>query len=78
MEFSNEQFKTLYYTIIDTLNKDIELEYANNNLYVPNALSPLLGTEEVRTFKPKGTCLKEYEISIYNTWGELVWYSNKL
>lgn len=63
---------------LDTLVKEITIEYAANNLYVPNALSPLLGTEEVSTFKPKGTCLKEYKISIYNTWGELVWYSTAL
>jgi PKD repeat protein len=63
---------------LDTLEAEILIQYAKNNLYVPNALSPLLGIGEVRTFKPKGTCLKEYKISIYNTWGELVWFSNKL
>jgi PKD repeat protein len=63
---------------LDTLIEPIRVEYADNNLYVPNALSPLLGTDEVRIFKPKGTCLKEYKISIYNIWGEIVWYSDLL
>ncbi|MGB1018606.1 MAG: PKD domain-containing protein, partial [Chitinophagales bacterium] len=63
---------------LDTLSKVISIAYAKNNLYVANAISPLLGIDEVSTFLPKATCLKTYKISIFNTWGELVWYSTKL
>ncbi|MCB9256073.1 MAG: PKD domain-containing protein [Chitinophagales bacterium] len=63
---------------LDTLDTEIVLEYAENGLFVPNAMSPDIGSDEVRKFQPKGTCLKQYEVSIYDTWGELIWRSNKL
>jgi PKD repeat protein len=62
----------------DSLLKTISLEYKNSGLYVPNAFSPEFGEEVVRTFKPAGLCLATYKLSIYNTWGELVWETDKI
>jgi len=62
----------------DTLQKELTIENAENILLVPNALSPQAGAGETRYFKPKGRCLKNYKLEIYNTWGELIWNSTKL
>ena len=47
-------------------------------LYVPNAFMPNSGTEELRTFKAKGSGLASYRLSIFNKWGELLWQTDKL
>lgn len=47
-------------------------------LYVSNAFSPEFGAPGVRTFKPTGIGLVEYQIYIYDTWGNLLWESDKL
>lgn len=47
-------------------------------LYVPNAFMPNSGTEELRTFKAKGSGLASYTLSIFNKWGELLWQTDKL
>lgn len=61
----------------DTISKLIQISEFHG-LYVSNAFSPEYGPPEVRTFKPKGVGLKQYHIQIYDTWGNLVWESNKL
>jgi hypothetical protein len=49
------------------------------NLIVPNAFAPDLNyIGEDALFLPKGHSLKEYEIWIYDKWGSVVWYSNKI
>ena len=49
------------------------------NLIVPNAFAPDLNyIGEDALFLPKGHSLKEYEIWIYDQWGSVVWYSNKI
>jgi PKD repeat protein len=47
-------------------------------LFVPNAFMPNSGTEELRTFKAKGSGLASYRLSIFNKWGELLWQTDKL
>jgi PKD repeat protein len=49
-----------------------------HGLFVSNAFSPDYGPPEVQTFKPKGIGLKSYHIYIYDTWGNMVWESDKL
>jgi len=49
------------------------------NLVVPNAFSPDLDyIGEDALFLPKGHSLDQYEIWIYDKWGNEVWYSDKL
>lgn len=50
----------------------------STGLYIPSALSPTSSGDQVSQFKPIGKGLKTYEIWIYDQWGNLVWYSNKL
>ncbi len=47
-------------------------------LYVPNAFSPTNAAHGVRLFQPVGFNLETYEIKVFDLWGNLVWYSNKL
>ncbi|MBK8807961.1 MAG: hypothetical protein IPO21_15460 [Bacteroidales bacterium] len=47
-------------------------------LYIPNAFAPTNPAIGVRTFQPKGYNLVTYECWIYDNWGNLVWYSDKL
>jgi PKD repeat protein len=47
-------------------------------LYVPNAFSPETGIGDVRLFKPAGIGLKEYHISVFSPWGELLWQSKEI
>jgi PKD repeat protein len=61
----------------DTITKHIFVN-SEHALYVPNAFSPDNPAVELSTFRPKGYGLASYEISIYDIWGDLLWYSNKL
>ena len=61
----------------DTISKSIEI-LEKYNLFVSNAFSPEFGLGEVRTFKPTGIGIAEYHIYIYDTWGNLIWESDKL
>jgi len=47
-------------------------------LFIPNALSPESGEPGARVFLPVGEGLIEFEIAIYASNGERVWYSNHL
>ena len=46
--------------------------------FAPNVLSPDSGEDKVRVFKPVGIGLRDYKISVYSPWGDLVWYSEAL
>ena len=61
----------------DTISRSIEI-LEKYNLFVSNAFSPEFGLGEVRTFKPTGIGIAEYHIYIYDTWGNLMWESDKL
>ncbi len=60
----------------DTASEYIEPEM-ENGLYVPNALINGEGGD-VGLFLPKGRGLANYECSVYDAWGNLLWQSNKL
>jgi gliding motility-associated-like protein len=47
-------------------------------LYVPNAFAPTNTNLAIRLFKPVGKNLKQYDIQVYDSWGHLLWESNKL
>jgi gliding motility-associated-like protein len=46
-------------------------------LYVPNAMTPGSGGEEA-LFLPKGQGLSEYQLMIFDRWGNLLWKTDKL
>jgi PKD repeat protein len=59
-------------------SKIVEIVGVPGYLFVPNAFMPNSGTEELRTFKAKGSGLASYRLSIFNKWGELLWQTDKL
>ena len=48
------------------------------SIYVPSAFAPTNPAHAVRTFQPKGFNLKTCEISVYDKWGNLLWFSNEV
>ncbi|MBL4676747.1 MAG: PKD domain-containing protein [Mucilaginibacter sp.] len=55
----------------------IEIKFTGE-LFLPNAFQPASSSNELRTFKAKGQKLKEWNLQIFNNWGQLVWQTNKL
>mgnify|MGYP006098333785 CR=1 FL=1 len=47
-------------------------------LFVPNALTADINNEEVSLFWPKGKSLKEYNLEVFDIWGNLIWESKDL
>lgn len=60
----------------DTISMDYK--FMVKGLYIPNAISPNNTHVEVRLFKPIGINLATYRIDVYDRWGNLLWYSEKL
>ena len=50
----------------------------SSSLYVPDAFAPTNPAHAVRTFAPKGFNLLSCEISVYDKWGNLLWFSNEV
>lgn len=61
----------------DTTSQQIFVDILTN-LYVPNAFVPGHMNPELNKFRPKAFNLKLYKIWVYDTWGNLLWYSDKL
>jgi gliding motility-associated-like protein len=60
----------------DTMSMAYSFIY--KGLYVPNAFNPGHDDKEVAVFKPKGTNLRTYNVTIYDRWGNQLWSSNKI
>lgn len=65
------------YHCTDTIVKPVEVDYFQG-LFVPNAFVPNSAYEDLRYFIPKGRTLKTYKLQIFNTWGTLLFESEKL
>lgn len=65
------------YGCADTVYQLIEVDFFNG-LFIPNAMYPDHGDYEVSHFVPKGVGLKEFQIQIYDDWGNLIWESTAL
>ncbi len=61
----------------DTKSESINFELFKG-LYMPNALSPGNASEGVREFKAIGTGLVEFDLVIYDTWGNMIWETTEL
>ena len=62
----------------DTFVKKVRVEHVVGKLYVPNAFTPNSGPYELRSFLPIGIAIKEYQLEVFNTWGERLFLTNKL
>jgi large repetitive protein len=47
-------------------------------IYLPNAFIPGSSNPELKIFKAKGTGIKEWQMQVFNNFGELVWETTKL
>jgi len=47
-------------------------------LNIPNSFMPASAKNEIKTFKAKGRGIKEWNMSVFNKWGELLWETTKL
>jgi len=62
---------------VDSIVKHIFVDM-KAGLFVPNAFVPENKALGISNFKPVGFNLETYKIWIYDTWGNLLWYSDKL
>lgn len=72
-------YKLTYLNEFGCIEKDsvIVIYKCGPRLYIPSAFTPN-GKEGNETFKPVGLGITEYEIQIFNRWGERVFYSNDM
>ena len=61
----------------DSITKKFFVDIAEG-LFVPNSFIPEHASSMLNKFQPKGFNLESYKIWIYDTWGNLIWYSDKL
>ncbi|MFO7867973.1 MAG: gliding motility-associated C-terminal domain-containing protein, partial [Bacteroidales bacterium] len=59
------------------ITKDIFVD-VYNSLYIPNTFCPNHFSHDIRVFKPTGVNLVSYKIWVFDSWGNVVWYSDKL
>jgi PKD repeat protein len=62
----------------DTISKIVKINGVPGYLFIPNAFEPGNEKQEIRTFRIKGSGMSEFNIKIFNKWGELIWQSNLL
>jgi large repetitive protein len=65
------------YGCADTAVQNILVDFYYG-LFIPNAMSPGHSAFEVANFVPKGVGMKEFELLIYDDWGNLIWSTNAL
>jgi PKD repeat protein len=61
----------------DTISLPVIVDFFNG-LFIPNAIYPGSDLFEVSHFIPKGVGLKEFELLIFDDWGNLIWQSTAL
>lgn len=73
--FVIKQWVTTQFGCMDSTEREVFIAFAYK-LFIPNAFSPNNdGINEV--FKPLGFGLAEFDLSIYNRWGELIFQSSR-
>ncbi len=65
------------YGCVDTIRQTVNVDFFYG-LYIPNAINPGHPEFEVSHFLPKGVGLQEYELLIYDDWGNLIWSTTAL
>ncbi|MEI7662637.1 MAG: PKD domain-containing protein, partial [Bacteroidota bacterium] len=60
----------------DTTSYEYRLLF--KGLYVPNAFAPSSTNLGIRLFQPVGINLKTYHVTVFDSWGHLMWESSKL
>jgi len=61
-----------------TITHTVQITGVPGQLYLPNAFIPSSATEELRTFRAKGSGIKTWHLQIFNGYGALIWETTKL
>ncbi|TXF91235.1 PKD domain-containing protein [Neolewinella aurantiaca] len=61
----------------DTIRKEIEPEWITT-FFVPTAISPESGPDEVRSWGAKGFGVAEYTLEVFSKWGQIVYSTSEL
>jgi len=75
--YSPMQIAINEYGCSDSIVKELNITIPAH-LFVPNSFAPDFYASQVQMFLPKGLFLKQYKLSIYDSWGNLIFYSDKL
>lgn len=76
-EFTVTLIASTIYGCADTIMKPITVDFFYG-LFIPNAMSPGHSDFEVANFVPKGVNMKDFELLIYDDWGNLIWSTTAL
>lgn len=61
-----------------TITQSVRIIGVPGHLNLPNSFMPASSKNEIRTFKAKGEGIKEWRMSIFDKWGQLIWETTKL
>jgi len=62
----------------DSKTRTVHITGVPGQLYVPNAFMPTSLNTELRVFTVKGSGIKQWDMRVYNSWGELIFETTKL
>ena len=62
----------------DSAVKKVRISGIPGNLSVPNAFMPNSVTEELRSFRAKGSGIAKWHMRVFNKWGEQLWQTDRL
>ena len=77
----------VYDVILKVLNKEgcsatttqsVRIIGVPGNLNLPNSFMPASSKNELKTFKAKGQGIKDWKMSVFNKWGQLIWETTQL
>ncbi|WP_316807562.1 PKD domain-containing protein [Pedobacter agri] len=61
-----------------TTTQSVRIIGVPGNLNLPNSFMPASAKNELRTFKAKGQGIKDWKMSVFNKWGQLLWETTQL
>jgi len=62
----------------DFVERTVRITGTPGQLFIPNAFMPNSASEELRSFKAKGSGIAKWHFRIFNKWGEVLWQTDKL
>ncbi len=61
-----------------TVTQSVRIIGIPGNLNLPNSFMPASAKNEIKTFKAKGEGIKNWKMSVFNKWGQLIWETTQL
>ncbi|SDC96276.1 PKD domain-containing protein [Pedobacter soli] len=82
--YANEGTYTVTLTVLNkegcsaTTFQSVRIIGVPGYLNLPNSFMPASAKNEIKVFKAKGRGIKEWNMSVFNKWGQLLWETTKL